>query len=298
MFSHLEFFLVEALRSLRRSFLMTMVAVITIVVSLTVFGIFLLLTVNLGHIVGTISSHLDLAAYTNYDLSLEDAGALQVKISKIPGVVKVEYISKDEAWKKFKEDFGTKLVLDEAASGNPLPHTFIVQVRSPELLPEVAKEISQLEIIDEVRYSGKLIQQMRTFLNAIRLGGIVLIILFFFATFLIVVNTIRLTVLSRETDIYIMKLVGATDAFVKWPFLIEGLLMGIMGGISSFLILKFSYDAISMRLSQALPFLPLVSDQKLLLEIYLGVIMAGTGLGIVGAYFSVSRVLKSEVQKC
>ncbi|MGB9613307.1 MAG: permease-like cell division protein FtsX, partial [Candidatus Margulisiibacteriota bacterium] len=259
MLTNLEFFVIEALRSFRRSPLMSMVAVATIIVSLTVFGLFLILVLNLGNMVGTVASRLDLAAYTSRDLSLEDAGAIQLKISKIPGVEKVDFISRAEAWKKFKENFGTKLSLEEAISTNPLPNTFAVQVRSPDLLPSVAQQISKIEVIEEVRYSGKLIDQMKAFLNAVRVGGITLVALLFFATFLIVVNTIRLTILSRETDIYIMKLVGATNAFVKWPFIIEGIIIGIIGGFSSFFILKFSYDAMVLRLSQALPFLPLVT---------------------------------------
>ncbi len=115
-----------------------------------------------------------------------------------------------------------------------------------------------------------------------------------FATLLIVVNTVRLTVLARETDIYIMKLVGATNNFVKWPFIIEGVMIGILGGFFSFLVLKFSYDAVILRISRALPFLPIVSDQRMLTMIYVVMVAGGTALGMVGAYISVSRVLKAE----
>ncbi len=294
MFSSIEFFIVEAFRSLRRSTLMSMVAIVTITVSLAIFGFFLLSTVNLGNIVGTISSRLDLVAYTSKDLSLDDAAAIQIKISKMPGVEKVEFTAKHEAWDKFKKDFGGKLSLDELIQDNPLPHTFAVRVRNPELLPVIAKTISDLEVIDEVRYSGKLIEQMKSLIGAVRVGGMALVVLLSVATLLIVVNTIRLTVIARETDIYIMKLVGATDSFVKWPFIIEGLIMGIIGGAASFLILKLSYDSTIMRLAQALPFLPLVSDQKLLTSVYAAMIFGGMALGMIGGYISVSRALRKE----
>lgn len=295
MFSHLEFFIVEAFRSFRRSALISMVAIATITVSLTVFGLFLLLIVNLGNIVGTISSRLDIAAYASGDLSLEDAATIQLKISKISGVDKVVYTSKQEAWKKFKEDFGTKLALGEVVRDNPLPHTFAIRVKTPELLPSVAREISKLEVIDEVRYSGKLINQIRSLISAVRVGGLALIFLLFLATLLIVVNTIRLTVLARETDIYIMKLVGATNTFVKWPFIIEGIMIGITGGVASFLFLKFSYESVTSRMIQALPFLPLVVDPLMLFVIYLTMVIGGMVLGMLGGYISVSRVLKHEI---
>jgi cell division transport system permease protein len=249
---------------------------------------------NMGNIVGTISSRLDLVAYTSKDLSLDDAATIQIKLSKLPGVEKVEFTSKTEAWNKFKADFGGKFSLDELIQDNPLPHTFAVRVRNPELLPGVAKTISDMDVIDEVRYSGRLIEQMKSLIGAVRFGGMAMVILLSLATLLIVVNTIRLTVIARETDIYIMKLVGATDSFVKWPFIIEGLIMGIIGGMASFLALKFSYDSTVMRLAHALPFLPMVSDQMLLASVYAAMIFGGMALGIIGGYISVSRALRKE----
>jgi cell division transport system permease protein len=295
MFSNLEFFLVEALRSFRRSALMSFVAIGTITVALFVFGIFLLLVVNLGSIVGSVSSKLDIAAYVDKDISLEEAGALQLALAKIPGVEKVDFISRTEAWRQFKEEFGGQLDLEDVMVNNPLPHTFNIKVRTPDILPRVAKEVSNFQQIDEVRYSGKFIDQMKSLLDAIRIGGAALVILTALATLLIIVNTIRLTVLARETDIYIMKLVGATDTFVKWPFIIEGVLLGVLGGLASFIILNFSYSAVLIKVAAALPFLPLVGDQRLLFMIYAAMVLLGTSLGMLGAYISVSRILNSEV---
>ena len=295
MFSNLEFFIVEALRSFRRSALMSVVAIGTITVALVIFGLFLLLVVNMGNIIGNVSSRMDIAAYVEKDLSLEDAGALQLRLSKMPGVEKVDFISRTEAWKSFKEDFGTKLDLDDILSQNPLPHTFSIKVRTPELLPQVAKAVSDMPEVNEVRYSGKFIDQIRSLVDAVRIGGSALVVLISFATLLIVVNTIRLTVIARETDISIMKLVGATNTFVKWPFIIEGVLIGVLGGSFSFLVIKFAYDAVVLRISQALPFLPLIGDQRLLAVVYLAMVAGGTMLGMLGAYISVSKVLKAEI---
>jgi cell division transport system permease protein len=149
--------------------------------------------------------------------------------------------------------------------------------------------------ISEVRYSGTLINQIKTLMDAVRIGGASLVVLIALATLFIVVNTIRLTVLARETDIYIMKLVGATNTFVKWPFIIEGIMIGILGSIFSFLVLKFSYDAVISRISMAMPFLPVVTDSRLLAVIYSATILGGTALGMLGAYISVSKVLKAEI---
>jgi cell division transport system permease protein len=295
MLSNLEFFITEAFRSFRRSALLTTVAVGTISVALVLFGMFLLIILNLGNMVGSVSSMLDISVYVEKDLSLEEAGALQIELTRIPGVEKVDFISRTEAWKKFKEDYGEQLNLGEIIDENPLPHTFAVKVHNPEILPEVARRVAQVKGISEVRYSWTLINQIKTLMDAVRIGGASLVVLIALATLFIVVNTIRLTVLARETDIYIMKLVGATNTFVKWPFIIEGIMIGILGSVFSFLVLKFSYDAVISRISMAMPFLPVVTDSRLLAVIYSATILGGTALGMLGAYISVSKVLKAEI---
>lgn len=274
---------------------MSMVAIGTIAVALVIFGVFVLLVVNLGSIAGGVSSGLDITAYVESPVSLEKAGILQLEMAKINGVEKVEFVSRTEAWKKFKEDFESKLSLDEIIKENPLPHTFIIKVRTPDLLNPIAQQISSMPEVDEVRYSGKLIEQVTSLVSAVRIGGTALVVLISFATLLIVVNTIRLTVLARETDISIMKLVGATDTFVKWPFIIEGVLIGVLGGFFSALVLKFSYESVIVRISSALPFLPVMTDQKILLVIYSAMVIGGTALGMLGAYISVSGVLRAEI---
>ncbi|MFC1568342.1 permease-like cell division protein FtsX, partial [Candidatus Margulisiibacteriota bacterium] len=182
MFSNLEFFIVEALRSFRRGSLMSLVAIGTISVSLVIFGLFVILVVNLGNIVGTVSSRMDISAYVENDLSLESAGALQLELSRLEGVERVDFISRTEAWRKFKQDFGATLNLDDILSDNPLPHTFSIKVRTPELLPVVAKRVGGFADVDDVRYSGNLIEQIRSVLDGVRIGGAALVILIAVAT--------------------------------------------------------------------------------------------------------------------
>lgn len=291
--SNVEFFVVEAFRGIGRSPLMSFVAIGIVTVTLTIFGFFLLGVINLGNVVSTMGAKLDITAYVNKDISTRDAAELQVLLSKIEGVEKVNFYSKDDSWKDFKEDYSGKLELDDVVSDNPLPNTFAVKVRTPEILPNVAADISKIADIDEVRYSGKLIKQVQHLVDAVRIAGFILVFLLFFATLLIVVNTIRLTVLARETDIYIMRLVGATSSFVRWPFVIEGVLMGVAGGIFAVLILRSTYETLAFKIGAAFPFLPVVTDSFLLTVIFSAVGLTGTVLGMLGGYISVSKSLKN-----
>ena len=292
MLNSIEFFVSEAWTGFKRSGIMSFVAVGTVIVSLTIFGVFLMGVVNIGSIIGTISSNVQVSAYVNRSLEKYEADSIVSRISMLRGVANVKYISRTDAWKRFKEEYGGKMSLEDVVSDNPLPDTFIVEVQIPELVPSVARQISGMPVISEVRYSGKLIEQVESLASAVRIGGLILVCMLSVATLLIVINTIRLTVIAREKDIAIMKLVGATNSFIKWPFIIEGIMIGLIGSMFSFAILKSSYDLVVFQVSQALPFLPLISDQRHLLAVYLIVGCVGVFLGMMGGYISVSKSLK------
>ncbi|MFH1617939.1 MAG: permease-like cell division protein FtsX [Candidatus Margulisiibacteriota bacterium] len=295
-YTDVEFYVVEGFRGVKRSGIMSLVAIGIVTVSLIVFGFFLLSIVNLGNIVSNMGARLDIVAYVDENLTEADAEALQQRIGQIEGVERTDFISREQAWKTFKDDFGHKLDLKEVVSDNPLPNTFAVKVRTPELIPNVARDISRISVVNEIRYSGKLIKQVQTLVDAVRLGGFIIVLLLFFATLLIVVNTIRLTVLARTTDIEIMRLVGATNSFIRWPFVIEGVLIGIIGGVIGTMILKSSYDTMSAQLIKALPFLPVVISPGILKTIYISVGSTGALLGMIGGYISVSGILKRRVK--
>jgi cell division transport system permease protein len=292
MLNSIEFFIGEAWTGFKRSGIMSFVAVGTVIVSLTVFGVFLMGIVNIGSIIGTISSSVQVSAYINGPLERYEADSIFQRISRIRGVSSVRYMGREDAWKKFKGEYGKRLNLDDAVSDNPLPDTFIIEVEIPELVASVAKQVSAMPAVSEVRYSGKLLEQIESLASAIRIGGFILVCMLSVATLLIVINTIRLTVIAREKDISIMKLVGATNSFIKWPFIIEGVIIGIIGSAFSFAIMKISYDLVIFQVNQAMPFLPIISDQARLFMIYLIVGCVGIVLGMLGGYISVSKSLK------
>jgi cell division transport system permease protein len=295
MFSNLEFFIREAWIGFRRGGIMSLVAIGTITVSLVILGIFLLVIFNFNNLVSSISSRMEVLAYINSDIDEWTKNKVQVEIMRIKGVAEIEFIGKDEAWQNFKSEYKEKMDLSEIIKDNPLPNTFIVRLSKPEMAKDVAQELLSIAIINEVRYSGNLAERMELISNALRLLGMVLVGLLGLGTLLIIVNTIRLTVLARETDITIMRLVGATDSFVRWPFIIEGVIIGIIGSAMAFILLKLSYDTAIVRLQMALPFFPFLSSQYVLTMIYLLVAVSGTFLGMLGGYISVNRSLKEQI---
>jgi cell division transport system permease protein len=292
MLNSIEFFVGEAWTGFKRSGIMSFVAVGTVIVSLTIFGVFLMGVVNIGSIIGSISSSVEISAYVDRPLERAEAESISKRISQLRGVDRVRYISREDAWKQFKNEYGTRLELDTVVDENPLPDTFVITVGIPELVNGVARNLTQMTGISEVRYSGKLLDQVQSLASAIRIGGFILVCMLSVATLLIVINTIRLTVIAREKDISIMKLVGATNSFIKWPFIIEGIIIGVIGSAFAFAILKSSYDIVMYQIAQAMPFLPIIVDQTNLLVVYVIVGCVGMFLGMLGGYISVSKSLK------
>ncbi|MCX5752000.1 MAG: permease-like cell division protein FtsX [Candidatus Saganbacteria bacterium] len=294
MLSTLTFFISESFISLRRNGLMTMVAVGTITVSLCIFGFFLLSIINMSNIVSNLGTKVDLVAYASQPLTDTEAENVRLQISRIDGVKEAKWISKDKAWKDFKEEFSDRLKLEEIVDSNPLPDTFFVKMLNPELSAKVSKEIARISLIEEVGFNPNLVDKIETLVEAFRIGGLMLVFLLSLATLLIVVNTIRLTVLARETEIVIMRLVGATRSFIRWPFIIEGIILGMLGSGISIVIIKFTYEAIIVRLQNALPFVTLFTNHFWIGCVYFLVAIVGVLLGMLGGYISVNKQLKEE----
>lgn len=289
---NIEFFIKEAWIGFWRSGLMSFVSVITVTVVLVILGIFLMVVFNLNTLVTTVSSKMEVIVYLEDALIPEKIDEIRTKIIGIPQVNEVNFIAKGQAWENFQRTFYGRINLERIMAENPLPNSFTVKIKDLKSIEEVAKKIANFSGVEEVRYGGKLAERVQAFARVVRLSGLALVLIMFFATLLIEVNTIRLTVIARQEEINIMQLVGATDSFIKWPFILEGVVIGLAGAVFSLTILNIMYSVIVIKLQQALPFFPLVFSEKELIMIYILVWAAGFFLGMLGGYISVSRSLK------
>ncbi|MGE4169229.1 MAG: permease-like cell division protein FtsX [Candidatus Margulisiibacteriota bacterium] len=295
MFRDLGFFISEAMIGMRRSGLMSAISIATITVSLVMFGVFLLLMLNIHNLADFISSKLEVRVYLKDSVTQEQAEAFQAKLQKVDKISQVVYIDKDTAWAKFKQNY-KNMDLSDFVENNPLPNSFQIFLYDNNNLPEIASYLGQFkDLVDDVGYMGAMAERIELFSRYTKIVGFVLVGLLTFATLLIVVNTIRLTVLARENEIVIMQLVGATKAFIRWPFIIEGLLMGVAGSVIAVVFLKFSYLFFAAKFQESLPYFPLVFDAFKLNMLYLCVALVGTTLGVLGAYISISKTLKSTI---
>ena len=285
------FFFSEAIISIRRSGLMIAISIATISVSLVIFGIFLLISANISNLSSFFSSKLEVRVYLKDSVSSDESKALQTQFEAMPSVRKVTFISRDEAWKNFQKSFPT-IKLGNILSDNPLPHSFRLTVSDTEQIPPLVTRIRALPQVDHVSEMGEYAHRIATFSKYTRIAGILLVSLLTMATLLIIVNTIRLTVIARQDEISIMQLVGATVSFIRWPFIIEGLIIGIIGAIIAISFVSFGYSLLVVKFQESVPFVPMLYDSVTLNMIRLTVFALGTILGVFGAYLSVSKTVK------
>lgn len=281
----LGYAIVEAIRSMRRVPLMTTVAVGTITLSLMVFGLFLVVTYNIQGALQEIQAKVDVEAYLEEGVEGEALSLLRAEIATIPGVESVRYISKEQARNRFAADYGDTLLA--LLSENPLPASLLVTLigdqRTGSGAGAVANSITPLEGVDEVVWGKSWADRLDRLILALTALSILIGLVVSLASVFVISNTVKLTVWARRDAIEIMKLVGATDGFVKLPFFIEGTIQGFAGAGFALLILYGLYGYVQPGIA-GIVFLPTgVSGAMLAM---------GAVLGGIGSQVSIKQFLE------
>lgn len=283
----------EAWASLSRGGMMPVIAATTIAVSIFVLGVFLLIFFNLNNVLQGLHGKLDVMVYLDPTVDKVMVDTVNLRISRVEKIKRYEFISKEEAWQQMQESYN-KLSLSDVLEKNPLPDAFKVEVKELSDIKLVAEVIKQFEGVEDVRYGGEIAERIELFTRFISLAGIIIIFLLVTATIMIIVNTIRLTVMARENEINIMSLVGATKSFIKRPFILEGFYLGLAGSLLALSVLKGIYGLAVINIERKLPFLPITLSSSEVNLVFLIVFIIGILLGVIGGYVSVSGALRSD----
>jgi cell division transport system permease protein len=285
------YFFRSAGSSLIRNSWMTLASIGTVAVALLVLGSFMLLAVNIAAMAAQVEEQVELTAYLA-DLSSQERASLENELKAIPGVVAVTFVSRDEAWQRLLEWYGEdRDFLAGWEEDNPLRDAFEVRADSAFRIAEVAKAVAEVRGVEEVVYGREIIEQLLSITRAVRLVGIGLMLGLALAATFIIANTIRITVFARRREISIMRYVGATAWFVRWPFIIEGLILGLIGAILAASLLAWGYYFAVRSLAAAIPFWPFVAPWPLLQRLALALLGLGALIGVVGSGMSVRRYL-------
>ena len=292
-FSTKEYFIKETYKSIRRNGFMSFASISTVAVSLLVLGMFLMIFLNTNNLVQYLESQVQVSVYMQDSATDKELAAVKEKLTKMPGVVKVTQVSKQQALERFKKRLGDQeQLLNSLGKDNPFPNSFEVQVDSPERIKVLTPQLSQLPKVETAKFGQEVVEHLFQLTKILRFGGILLVVFLAMATLFIISNTIRLTVFARRKEVIIMKYVGATDWFIRWPFLLEGMTLGFFGAVVAFILINSIYSGLLERIHATLAFLPLLPTSPLLLYVDLFLLVAGTGIGALGSYISLRKFLR------
>lgn len=293
MFSSIRYFWGEALKSLFRNRFMTIASILTVTLSMFILGMFLCVVFNIDHAATYLESQVEMSIYLKEDLTTSQVMEVGKHLKALPGVESVSFVNKDEALAQFKEQLGEQAGILEAVNGNPLPASYSLSFDTPTHLKQAAVIVSEYKAVESVQYGQDIIEQLYKVAQFIRIAGAVIIVFLAGAELFIISNTIRLTVFARRREIQIMKYVGATNGFIRWPFIYEGVVIGIIGsGIASIFIWE-GYQLVLAKINEAgLVFLPLMRVYPFMMYIVLSLLIAGVFIGALGSAISLRKYMK------
>ena len=289
----IEYYFREVFLSMIRNRWMTFASIGTVAVSLFVLGVFLILVMNMNKMAASLESQVQISVYINDELPEQGRQEIERMTREMKSVSTVEYVPREEALKILRERLGeNKKILDALGDSNPLPNAFMVTVTNATDVKKTAAAIADLYGVEEVKYGQDVAANLFELTHLIRFFGLILMGLLLGATVFIISNTIRLTVFARRKEIAIMKYVGATDWFIRIPFILEGVGLGIIGGGVSALALREFYSAMAQKIYESLAFFPMVEQYPLMHYVTIGLISAGILIGILGSTVSLKRFME------
>ncbi len=284
--------LLETWLNVRRNGAFSLACIAVAAISLLVFGIFLLIDGSLNNLVRSFEERVGVSAYLKSTVTPSQAAWLQSKIISWPEVQAVDYVSSVEAMDSLKKDLSGFEDVLSSLSVNPLPASLEIKPKNPDATSSIVEQLQDLEDIEEVQYDAATVSKLVAFASFFRLLGVIISLLFVFCTWFLLSSAIRMTVYARKIEIEVMKLVGATDSYIKYPFITEGIFYGLVGAALA-CILLLPLRTVLIAGLQRVGFLAHIGpDQTFLIWVILILLALGSSLGALSANLSVRRFLR------
>jgi cell division transport system permease protein len=292
MLTFVAFSLKRAWEGFWRNALMSLAATATMVLMLLLLAGFWILQTGLSAGLEYTESKVEVVADLKDTATAEDLTGIEDRLRALPEVKDVHYVSRDEALARYRERLAEQGETDltKYLDANPLHAILEVKLVDPKVFGSVVEQLRAEPAIDKVKEQQKTVDSLLTITNVLRTAGTVILVVIAFIVLFIIVNTIRLAVVARAEEIEIMRLVGASDAFIRWPFVFEGAMVGLLGAILTLAVLFVAADPIGNFMIGFFTVLPLRFG-TLTRDIVVLVGGAGLGLGIIGSWVSVRTYL-------
>ena len=300
---NLGYFAKESIQNFRRNWVMSLGAVITIYLSLLLVGVFMATSLIVNGVVKNVEDKVTVQVFIKDGAATTDVNALQASLVGDPLVQGVEYTTKEQALAKFKKDMAQSPEIVQQLEGNPLPASLDVTLKDPRTVEEMVAKIKVnptfIKIADRpddpeqsLKYGQQIVKKLFAFTQVVRWIEIAFVIMLAVVSLIFINNTIRLAIYARRKEIGIMRLVGASNWFIRTPFLLEGVFQALIGAALAILSVAGLQAAIMPRLGEALPFLQVGMTGGSTLQIALALVLAGVLIGLLGSGFALRRYLK------
>ena len=281
----INYFIVDALKSIKRNITVSFAAMLTVLVTFFVLGTFTLVGLNFNKTIEDVADKIEIKVYLQDDIKLVNQREVEIKLAEQEGVKAVTYESKDEAFTKLKKDLEGNSGMLEGYSleNNPLASSYIVTLEDASYAGDVSKAVEDMTGVESITNQQELIEKISRVVDFVQILGVVLFFVFIGVSIFLIMNTIKLAVYSRRREVGIMKFVGATDWFIRWPFVIEGMIIGAVGSLLATVILYFIYRGIFGFIASNLLIANLVPVSFVLTTLLGGFLLGGIVVGAIGA---------------
>ncbi|RID84810.1 ABC transporter permease [Peribacillus asahii] len=285
----------ESFKNIARNGWMTFASISAVTVTLLLVGVFLVIMMNLNHIADNVQNDVEIKAFLDNAADDADRVSIEKDLKKISGVDTVVFSPRDKELDNLIDDLGDSGdVFKPFEQDNPLRDAYVIKTKSPEDVIKVAKKIEKIELVQSVNYGQGFVENLFSFVDIARNIGLVLIAGLLFTAMFLISNTIKITIVARSKEIEIMRLVGATNSFIRWPFFLEGLWLGVFGSIVPIALISIFY---SQLYTWAMPqftikYLEMLPTGTFILQVSTVLLLLGAIIGMWGSLMSVRKFLK------
>jgi len=289
---NLGFFLAEAFKNIRLNLLMSITAVTTTFICILVFGVGLLVSEHVEGVIGSVREDVSVEVFMP-GRGEEEVAALEEKAKGWEEVTSVNRISEEQALAAFRDTFREQPELYENLDRGVLPASLQIQLTDPDLADEVAGKLKSEGFAEEnLSYPQQTIERLNSVTSYMLWGLYAATLLFLVASVLLISNAIRLSIFARRKEIEVMKLVGASDGFVRTPFVLEGLIQGLLGaGLAALAVVWLNFLFVDWS-RDALTFVPIQNSAVSTASVLLVLVVVGVAIGVGGSFLSVTRFLR------
>ncbi len=284
----------EGSKNIFRNGWMTVASIGAVTTTLILVGVFLAIVFNLNEFAKNIESDVEIKVLVDLTTEEEDVLALGEQVKQVEGVENVYFSSNDEELQNLIESFGEEgRAWQLFEQDNPLNHAYIIQAEDPQETERIALEIAEFDHVYDVNYGQEVVDKLFRFNNYARIVGLVLIAALVLTAVFLISNTIKITIIARSTEIGIQKLVGATNWFIRWPFFVEGLLLGVLGSIIPIAVVLIGYNYVYENVANQINigFVELLPFNPFAWYLALVILLIGATIGVWGSVMSVRKFL-------